>query len=251
MEENKKPTENNQNNQNIQRPNSTQASNPDVNKVVQDAQKSVVNNKQDTNTDARVKKMTSYQEQMLQETTKSKNNKKMVIIIVVVAVTVLAGLGIALAIILSNKTEEPASVACDIRVVTYKIDQGSDIRKDEVVIDEFHFDNDTKEQISYTRAIDAEISYTRDFVFSYEIDNTTDQTYTYVIDFDSLIINNCTIVVTNSINDEKIAINSVTDSFTMQTNKDITFYIRIAVADKTSADGNTGCVGALKLSLSV
>lgn len=248
MEENKKPTESNQNNKN---PNNTQPSNPNVNKVVQDAQKSVVNNKQDTKTDARVKKMTSYQEQMLQETTKSKNNKKLVIIIVVVAVTVLAGLGIALAIILSNKTEEPASVACDIRVVTYNLDQGSDIKVGEAVIDEFHFDNDTKEQISYTRAINAEIGYTRDFILSYEIDNTTDQTYTYVIDFDSLTISNCTIVVTNSINDEEIAINSVTDSFTMQTNKDITFYIRIAVADKTAVDENTGCVGALKLSLSV
>lgn len=247
MEDNKKPTNNqDQSNQN-----------KDLNKVINDAQKSVVGNEPNNNVNktpnSKVRKMTSYQEQMLQETTKQKNNRRLVIIIVAIAVLILGGVGVALFFVLGNKTE-PAAVACDIRVVSYQVASNSTL--DNItpigVVDEFHFTENTSQSIHYTKSVDAVISTTSDYVLAYDIDNVTNQTYTYFFNFKDMTNENCTIELTNSVNNEKFTFSMFTDSYELSTNKDVTFYIRISIDDKTIAnDNNTYCLGCVSLTLTV
>lgn len=227
--------------------------NQQVNKAIKDSENAMFTS---GGKGAGVGGMSTYQAQMLQTTTKAVKSKKLIAIIISAVVVLLGGAGTAVAIILSNRNEESASINCVFNMATYSIMKDVPITSESLTnsksVFEYTFNDDTTDTIHSTNAINANITLASDFVIAYSIDNKTDQSYTYFIDFSELQIENCTITITNSTNDESATITTENTSYAMATKSDVVFYVRVSVADSESASlVSTGCAGAISITISV
>ena len=202
-----------------------------------------------------VKDMTSYQEQALQGVTKSKGNKKMLIIILIlVGIAVVAGVGIALFLMLKSEEEPAKAVVCKVEVLSYRVDKEIDPEKYFVISegDEFDFNEGSESMVSYTKDLETSISKFRDVSLMYLVNNVTSNNYVYTLDFSSMIIENCNVIVKIN-NGETYSINDAKRIVTISQSGDVVLEVRISVKDTTIPDiaDNTRCEGGIDLTLSV
>lgn len=235
----------------------SEQNNEKVDKTLEEVQQSLTNSKEESKAknSAKIKQMTSYQEQALQEATKSKGNKKvLIILLVILGVAALVGGGIALFFVFQPKPEEPASIVCDVRVLSYRVQNNID--PEEYVVlqesEEFSFTEETESKDHFTKDLNENITEIHDISMMYVINNTSGKEYLYSLDFEDVVIKNCIVTVKSSISDELIYINSTRRLVQLRYDKDITLEVRITVDDDTIADSNnTGCSGGVSLTLSV
>lgn len=229
----------------------------DADKTLEEAQQALTNSKQDTKSKnaAKIKQMTAYQEQALQEATKSKGNKKvLIILLILLGLAILIGGGVALFFALKPEPEEEGTIVCDVRVLSYSVQNNVDPEQYVVVGegDEFHFTEETEKTDHFTKEIDIKLSDVRDVAMMYIVDNVSGDKYVYSINFEDLIIMNCDVTIKSSISDDVFVIDSSRRIVELAYDKDITFEIRISVKDADIADEtNTGCDGNINLTLSV
>ncbi len=238
--------------------NEKQKKEAELNKVTEDAQKSLTDTAKDVKKKPKkekteVKGLTSYQEQALQGVTKSKGNKKvLIIVLILVGLAVIAGVGIALFFILKPEEEPAKAVVCKVEVLSYTVQNSSG---NYVVFgsgDEFDFDEGTENSSHYTKDLNASISEDSDIAFVYLVNNITSNEYTYTFDFSDMIIENC--VVTVKINNgQQIDINSERRLVTVPEQGDVALEVRFSVKDASIPDieENTRCEGGISLTLSV
>ena len=205
--------------------------------------------------DKSVKDMTSYQEQALQDVTKSKSNKKMLIIILIlIGLAIVAGVVIALFLMLKPKEEPPKAVVCKVEVLSYRVEK--EVNPERYIVigegDEFDFNEGSEQTTSYTKDLETSISDVRDVSLVYLVNNVTSNNYVYTLDFSDIIIENCNVVV--KINDgETYSINDTKRIVTISQQGDVVLEVRISVKDTTIPDivDNTRCEGGIDFTLSV
>lgn len=254
MAEDKK--QKNQADKEIKKSNNSNLKKTSADTTLEEAKKNLTDTKKDIKkNDVKIKQMTAYQEQVLQEATKSKGNKKiLIILLLLLGFAVVVGVGIALFFILKPKPQEQSAIVCDVRVLSYSVQHNVNPEKYEVLneYDEFHFTKDTEKTGHFTKDLVANLTLEHDIAMVYVINNTSEKDYTYSLNFDDLIIKNCTITIKTSLNDELVYINDTKRSLDLSYDKDITLEIRISVDDESIAnENNTGCEGVIGLTLSV
>lgn len=205
-----------------------------------------------------VKKLTTYQEQILQQTTNSKVNKKIIAIFVsIISALVIAGVGVLVYFVVKPKDTTVAAVVCDVRLNAYKVKNTTTEPTLESLgmVAEFSFREDTEDnsqkEVEY---IYADIAKEYDILFVYQIDNLSDTNYVYTLDFTNLTLSNCEIEITTSLDTSSTLITADRENkmVRISSNKDFDLKIRVAVEDTSSSyTGDTSCVGSYSLTLSV
>jgi len=178
---------------------SNQTKNAKSEKAIKDAKKSLTAGKGDsvkttkTKVDEKNTGLTAYEEQALQGATKSKGNKKLLIILLLLfGILIIVGVAIALFFVLRPEDETKA-VVCEVTVLSYYVNS-----EDYIVIgtgDKFNFTEETQTTSSFTKDIEATISEIKDFAMTYMINNVSENSYSYTLDFTDFQFSNCNVIV--------------------------------------------------------
>ena len=253
--------------------NSTRSKPAKTDFVVEDAKKSLTLKKKiaekldKKKKESEVKGLTSYEEQALQGVTKSKGNKKILIIILLfVGLAVVAGVAIALFFVLRPE-EDAKAIVCKVEVLSYNVDLS--VAPEEYIVlgsgDNFNFTKETQETSSFTKDIDVTITDMLDFAMIYLVNNVTEDSYSYTLDFTSFEFSNCDIVV--KVNNGRVySIDNKRRAITISQFGDVVLEVRISgknppVFDQNDIEGshnaminwsqNTWCDGYIDLTLEV
>ena len=245
---------------------SNQTENVKTDKVTEDAKKSLTKEKNisgkttKTKVDEKNPGLTAYEEQALQGVTKSKGNKKLLIILLLLGFLIIAGVAVALFFVLRPEDETKA-VVCEVTVLSYCVDS-----EDYIVIgpgDKFNFTEETQTTSSFTKDIVVTMQDGQDFAMTYLVNNVSENSYNYTLDFTDFEFHNCNVVV--SVNSgETYILSEVLKVITISQFGDVILEIKISgknapVFDENDLLGyqeamndwlaNTWCDGVISLTL--
>lgn len=246
---------------------SNQTKNVKSEKIANNDEKSLTAGKGDsvkttkTKVDGKNTGLTAYEEQALQGATKSKGNKKLLIILLLLfGILIIVGVAIALFFVLRPEDETKA-VVCEVTVLSYYVNS-----EDYIVIgagDKFNFTEETQTTSSFTKDIEATISEIKDFAMTYMINNVSENSYSYTLDFTDFQFSNCNVVVKVN-NGETYIISDALKVVKISQFGDVILEIKISginppVYDQNDPEGsyndmldwaeNTSCDGVINLTL--